>query len=38
MWYDLLLQFLGTIPGVPIDLDMTRRTEVLRIVDQGRVR
>ena len=35
---EIFVQFLGNIQNVPIDLDMTRRTEVLRLIDMGKVK
>ena len=34
----VMLQYAGVIPSVPLDVDVTNRTEVLRIIDAGKVR
>lgn len=31
------MQFVGIIPDIPVALDPTNRTEVLRLLDQGKV-
>lgn len=34
----LHLQYAGSVPNVSVELDSTNRTEVLRIIDRGKVR
>ena len=35
--FAVVLQFAGIVPNVPIDLDTTNRTDVLKLIDRGKV-
>ena len=37
LFHSSLLQFAGVISRIPKHLDMTNRTDILRIIDRGKV-